>query len=262
MTPSRRAAGGRERTDALTAGARRAGLLRRVLASLLLLAPLLLPATLGPAVAEAREGPRQNSRAQESRGTPGEFDFYVLSLSWSPTYCEDQGRRASQEEQCSLARPYAFVVHGLWPQYERGFPRSCQVPPPYVPNPMVNSMLDLMPSRRLVIHEWKTHGTCSGLDAAGYFDLVRKAREKVVIPAEFHRLDAYQMIAPADLEAAFRAANPGLAPDMMAVDCDRRRLREVRICMSRDLAFRACPEVDTRACRVPKIVMPPVRGGN
>ncbi|MEP9352630.1 ribonuclease T2 [Xanthobacter sp. KR7-65] len=199
--------------------------------------------------------------AQE-RGEPGRFDFYVLSLSWSPTYCEDRGKRASDEAQCGIARPYAFVVHGLWPQYERGFPQSCQTPAPYVPNPLVNSMLDVMPSRRLVIHEWKTHGTCSGLGPQGYFDAVRQARAKVSIPDEFVQLADYRTVSPEEVEAAFRAANPGLEPGMIAVDCDRRRLREVRICMSRELGFQSCPDVDSRACRLPRMVMPPVRASH
>ena len=200
--------------------------------------------------------------AAGQRDVPGRFDFYVLSLSWSPTYCEDRGRDADRDPQCSRARPYAFVVHGLWPQYERGFPADCVYPAPYVPNDLVRSMLDVMPSKKLIIHEWRKHGTCSGLGARGYFDLVRRAKEKVAIPAEFTRLNSYRMVAPADLEAAFRAANPGLKPDMMSVDCDKRRLREVRICMNRDLSFRACAEVDRRACRLSKMAMPPVRGGN
>ena len=210
------------------------------------LALLLTLAAFGPAQAE---------------GQPGQFDFYVLSLSWSPTYCEDQGKRADSEPQCSLTRPYAFVVHGLWPQYERGFPQYCQNPPPYVPNPLVNSMLDVMPSRRLVIYEWKKHGTCSGLSPQAYFDQVRAAKAKVVIPAEFSRLDDYKMVAPQEVENAFRAANPGLEASMISVDCDRRRLREVRVCLSRDLAFQPCPEVERRSCRLSRMVMPPVRGG-
>ncbi|MDQ0504835.1 ribonuclease T2 [Xanthobacter agilis] len=191
---------------------------------------------------------------------PGRFDFYVLSLSWSPTYCEAQGTKAAGEPQCALTRPYAFVVHGLWPQHEQGYPEFCRSPAPYVPNPLVKSMLDIMPSKRLVIHEWKKHGTCSGLDAEGYFAAVRTAREKVVVPPEFAHLDDYRMVSPVDLEAAFRAANPGLQPDMISVDCDKRRLREVRVCLSRDLSFRACPEVDRRSCNLQKMVMPPVRG--
>ncbi|MFG1345919.1 ribonuclease T2 [Xanthobacter autotrophicus DSM 431] len=199
------------------------------------------------------------ARAQPG-GTPGQFDFYVLSLSWSPTYCEDKGDRAAREPQCSVERPYAFVVHGLWPQYERGFPRSCQVPAPYISNSLVRSMLDVMPSRGLVIHEWKTHGTCSGLAAEGYFAQVRAARDKVTVPEEFKRLYYYRTVSPADVEKAFLAANPGLTPDMMAVECDRRRLKEVRVCLSRDLSFRACPDVDRRACRLDRMVMPPMRG--
>ncbi|MCC2111314.1 MAG: hypothetical protein KDJ16_04705, partial [Hyphomicrobiales bacterium] len=60
--------------------------------------------------------------AQGSRGAPGDFDYYVLSLSWSPSYCEAEGD--PREPQCRKERPsrrYAFVVHGLWPQYERGW---------------------------------------------------------------------------------------------------------------------------------------------
>lgn len=210
------------------------------------------------AIGLGSEGAEAQSRTPAN--TPGAFDFYVLSLSWSPTYCEAGGARAAREPQCATARPYAFVVHGLWPQYERGFPQNCQLPPPYVSNAQVRAMLDIMPSKGLVIHEWKTHGTCSGLDAQGYFSAVRTARDKVVVPPEFSHMDDYRMVSPAALEAAFRAANPGLEPDMIAVDCDKRRLREVRICMNRDLTFRSCPEVDRRACRLDKMVMPPVRG--
>lgn len=190
---------------------------------------------------------------------PGAFDFYVLALSWSPTYCESGD---ASQEQCDRRRPFSFVVHGLWPQYERGFPERCQRPAPFVEKETIRGMMDIMPSWDLVLHQWRKHGTCSGLGAKGYFDLVRRAKEKVAIPTEFTRLNSYRMVAPADLEAAFRAANPGLKPDMMSVDCDRRRLREVRICMNRDLSFRACAEVDRRACRLPKMAMPPVRGGN
>ena len=191
---------------------------------------------------------------------PGRFDHYVLSLSWSPTYCETKGRNA-EPAQCARARPFAFVVHGLWPQFERGWPEDCQNPAPFVPEQTVRGMLELMPSRRLVIHEWRKHGTCSGLGPDAYFDKVRQARSAVVIPDQFARIDNYTMVSPNEVEAAFRAANPGLQPDMISVDCDGRRLTEVKICMTRQLVFTRCEEVDRRACRVQRIVMPPMRGG-
>ena len=110
--------------------------------------------------------------AQEQRQhQPGQFDFYVLALSWSPSFCEATAERGRNppREQCG-ARPYSFVVHGLWPQYERGFPSDCQVPAPRLDRNIMSSMLDMMPAPRLVYHEWDKHGTCSGLSARAYFD--------------------------------------------------------------------------------------------
>jgi ribonuclease T2 len=204
----------------------------------------------------------QRNRNFDHRNQPGNFDFYVLALSWSPSFCEssrerNQGR--SQLQQCN-GRPYSFVVHGLWPQHERGFPRDCQVPAPRLARSIVDTMLDLMPSQRLVFNQWDRHGTCSGLNGQQFFETVRKARETVQIPSKFQEISEYKMVTPDEVEEAFVAANPGLAHDAISVTCDSRRLSEVRICMSKDLNFRACPEVDRRSCRNDKVVMPPVRG--
>jgi len=197
--------------------------------------------------------------AQRQRGEPGKFDFYVLSLSWSPSFCETPAGSASQE-QCASGRPYAFVVHGLWPQYERGFPEDCQVPPPRLARTIVDAMLDLMPARKLVYHEWDKHGTCSGLDQRDYFDTVRKARGLVKIPAQFDHPRQPLSVAPGEVVDAFVKANPGLSSAGIAIDCDRTRLREVRVCMTRDLQFRDCGPSTARACRSDSLVMPPLRG--
>jgi ribonuclease T2 len=203
--------------------------------------------------------------AQDRRqNEPGRFDFYVLSLSWSPSYCAASAERApertAENPQCG-ARPYSFVVHGLWPQYDRGFPEFCQVPAPRLNRGIVSSMLDVMPSPRLVFHEWDRHGTCSGLSARAYFETIRKARAVVKIPAQYLELEAPLMVAPDEVEEAFVQANPGLTRAGIAVSCDTRRLSEVRICLTKDLGFRDCAEIDARACRRDKLAMPPVRGG-
>jgi ribonuclease T2 len=112
----------------------------------------------------------------QDRGEPGKFDFYVLSLSWSPSFCEAEAGKRGTEEQCRRGRPFAFVVHGLWPQHERGFPRACVRPAPWVPEPLIRNSLDLMPARALILHEWREHGTCSGLAPQAYFEAVRSAR--------------------------------------------------------------------------------------
>jgi len=109
-------------------------------------------AVLGVALVCAGGAQAQDERQNE----PGKFDFYVLSLSWSPSYCEASAERRPErrrpDPQCG-PRPYSFVVHGLWPQYENGFPEFCQVPAPRLNRDLVASMLDLMPSPRLVFHE-------------------------------------------------------------------------------------------------------------
>ncbi|WP_407148414.1 ribonuclease T2 family protein [Bradyrhizobium sp. ORS 86] len=203
--------------------------------------------------------------AQDRRqNAPGEFDFYVLSLSWSPSYCEAASERGNNgrgtQAQCG-GRPYSFVVHGLWPQYERGFPEYCQRPSPRLARGIMSSMLDLMPAPGLIYNEWDKHGTCSGLGERAYFETVRKARAAVKIPEEFLQLSEPKTISPDDLEAAFIKVNPGLSSSAIAVTCDSRRLSEVRICLSKDLQFRSCEEIDRRACRRDQVLMPPMRGG-
>ncbi|MET0722557.1 MAG: ribonuclease T2 [Tardiphaga sp.] len=201
--------------------------------------------------------------AQDRRqNAPGEFDFYVLALSWSPSFCEaaaERGNSGRSNAQCS--RPYSFVVHGLWPQYERGFPEYCQRPSPRLDRNIMTSMLDLMPAPGLIFNEWDKHGTCSGLGARAYFESIRKARAAVKIPEQFLDVSEPKTIAPSEIEEAFIKVNPGLSSSAISVICTSRRLSEVRICMSKDMQFRACEEIDRRACRRDEVVMPPVRGG-
>lgn len=205
----------------------------------------------GGAVAQVRQ-----------HGTPGQFDFYVLSLSWSPSYCEaaeDRTGGRTRDRQCS-GRPFAFVVHGFWPQYERGFPSDCQVPAPRLARAIVDDMLDIMPSPRLVFHEWDRHGTCSGLSPRAYFDLLRAAWAAVKIPPDYAQVDRPISVSPGQVAGAFLKANPQLARDAINVSCDGRRLTEVRICLTKQLGFRSCPEMARYSCRRDNVVMPAVRG--
>jgi ribonuclease T2 len=216
---------------------------------------LTVAALIAASPASARD-PRQNA--------PGEFDFYVLSLSWSPSYCqgreESGGGGRSQQIQCG-GRPFSFVVHGLWPQYERGYPEYCQHPSPRLARNIMRSMLDLMPAPGLIYNEWDKHGTCSGLGERAYFETIRKARAVVKIPDDYLQLSDTKTVAPSEIEDAFIKANPGLNASGIAVTCNRKRLSEVRICMTKELEFRDCPEIDKQACRLDQLTMPPVRGG-
>lgn len=212
---------------------------------------------LGPAFLSA-------AQAQDARqNAPGQFDFYVLALSWSPSFCEAEAERGNAERskiQCG-ERPFSFVVHGLWPQYDSGYPEYCQRQPEWVDRSTVSSMLGLMPAPGLVVNGWKKHGTCTGLKPRAYFETVRRARAAVKIPEELLQLAKPKMISPEELEADFIKANPGLTASAISVTCDTRRLSEVRICMSKDLQFRSCEENDRRTCKRDQVLMPPVRGG-
>src|SRR3981189_3282321 len=189
----------------------------RFLISLGLLASAVLAGIPAAGTASAQDR-RQNA--------PGEFDFYVLSLSWSPSFCEaasERGRRGRSQVQCG-GRPFSFVVHGLWPQYEHGFPDYCQRPSPRLDRNVMSSMLDLMPAPGLIFAQWDNHGTCSGLGARAYFETIRKARAAVKIPPEYLKLSEPKTVAPDEIENAFIKVNPGLSPSAIAVTCNRTRL--------------------------------------
>jgi ribonuclease T2 len=196
--------------------------------------------------------------------TAGKFDYYALVLSWSPSFCTTHG----DNPQCSLTtrrKPYSFVLHGLWPQYQKGWPQDCRLErPPFVPEPLINDMLDIMPARGLIVHEYKKHGTCSGLTPDGYFELARKLYTSIKIPARFQSPRDEQTVSPSELMSEFLQSNPDLKPNMIAVSCERggdNQLKEVHVCISRDGKPTACGrnEAQRKLCDAQTMSVPPVR---
>jgi ribonuclease T2 len=187
---------------------------------------------------------------------PGQFDFYVLSLSWSPGFCETIGAE-KHRRQCNAGSGLGFVVHGLWPQYESGFPSDCGPAGRSPSRIALDAAKGVYPDLNLARYEWRKHGTCSGRSPTDYFADVRRARDAVEIPPPFRSASDRQTWTPIDIERAFMASNPKLRPDMMAVSCRRGVLEEVRICFSRDLReFRACPQVSEGSCRARELRVP------
>jgi len=198
-------------------------------------------------------------RGAQPRGAsrPGDFDFYVLSLSWSPGFCATDSKSRSQ---CAAGANLGFVVHGLWPQYDHGFPSDCGPAGRYPSRAAVQSVDGLYPDEGLARYEWRKHGTCSGKSPTDYFADVRRAHDAIVIPKPFQEAKEQQSWVPIDIERAFIAANPRLRPGMLAVACRAGVLEEVRFCFSKDLReFQACPEVVRADCRGSNISVPPVR---
>lgn len=191
---------------------------------------------------------------RDARGENGKFDYYLIALSWSPAYCADQGGERN-DPQCAPGRKFAFVLHGLWPQYANGrWPQFCTDEPGLKD---VKTMLDIMPAPALVRHEWKKHGTCSGLNAEGYFALARKAFESVRIPSRFQAPKKHLLLAPAEVTREFQTANPGLPAEAVSVQCSANYLSEVRICVDKNL--KPIPCQGQRSCRAQEVRMPPVR---
>lgn len=195
----------------------------------------------------------------------GEFDYYTLVLSWSPTECitSSSGRK---DTQCARrdGKRFGFLLHGLWPQYAKGYPERCPVRRrPFVPDVVIDSVGDVMPRRGLVIHEYRTHGTCSGLRPAEYYRLARHLFRQIKIPRRYRNPFEAQFISPYQLKRELAALNPWLKPNMIAVTCTRhaKQLKGVRICFSKKGQPRACGqnEAQRKLCRAKRIRVPPVR---
>lgn len=218
-----------------------------------------------PALAQRAPWPSEYFDAPGPPNVAGEFDYYVLVLSWSPTYCMT-AERGRDEVQCARTDGlrFGFVLHGLWPQYEKGYPLRCRTRwRPVVPGPVIDSMLDVMPGKGLIIHEYRQHGTCSGLQPAQYFALARQLFNRIRIPERYLNPIDVQFISPKRLIGEFLRANPGLKPDMITIKCGDQlsRLHDVRFCVTKDGRPRSCSgsEGQRALCRADEMHVPPVR---
>ncbi|HWG18060.1 MAG TPA: hypothetical protein VN678_09370 [Acidobacteriaceae bacterium] len=190
--------------------------------------------------------PRRHSNNAAS-SLPGEFDFYLLNLSWSPEFCFHH----RDNPQCP-ARP-GFVVHGLWPQNGDGtYPEHCSdVPGPADPS----ADTDLQPTPSLVEHEWQAHGTCSGLSADAYFALIRRARAKVRIPAAFSGPTQPRSETPDAILDQFTQINTGFPRESFALSCGNNYLTAIEACFDKNLNPVGCENV--RSCRANSIRITP-----
>jgi len=185
-------------------------------------------------------------------GQPGQFDFYLLTLSWSPEFCH--GHPGAPE--CSQHR--GFMVHGLWPQFNNGaWPADCQTtqPAPTDTSPVANIMpQDILP------HEWEKHGTCSGLSGNDYFALIRKVFDSIQIPSQFAAPTRSFTIRPAALKDAFEKSNPGLADQDVAIQLNSGRyLNAVEFCLNKGSNPTPMPCANVKDVHGGTFIVPPVR---
>lgn len=212
---------------------------------LLLLLPLgcnQVPAQ--PSGALQQASPRQAPLPQAA--TPP-FDYYLLNLSWSPEFCATHRTAA----ECPQHR--AFTLHGLWPQNNNGaYPQNCSnAPGPADPS----QYSDLYPDPGLLQHEWKTHGTCSGLSPDAFFTLARQAVNSVAIPTQLTSLNHQASMPPSQILDLFSTSNPTFPRSSLALSCGNNYLTAVEVCMSKTLQPISCGSIPT--CRANTVRIPP-----
>jgi len=194
---------------------------------------------------------------RKPRAGAGKFDYFALALSWAPEFCATSGGTKDVRE-CGTGRKVGFVVHGLWPEANTGRgPESCGTASP-VGQSIVQAMLDYIPSASLIQHEWKTHGTCSGMSQADFFAAVRKTRDAIVIPEAFRAPSDPATLAPAEVEEKFAAANPNFPRDAFRATCSGKVMSGIRACFSKDLSPQACTSAAGQ-CSASSVTVLPVR---
>ncbi|MDQ2089821.1 ribonuclease T2 [Marimonas arenosa] len=188
----------------------------------------------------------------------GEFDYWVMALSWSPNWCAIEGD-ARGSSQCDASRDFGWTLHGLWPQYHRGWPAFCPTAEPQPRRSLTNAMADIMGTSGLAWYQWKKHGVCSGLSAPEYYEVSRQAFESFNRPEIFRKLHKPVKLPATVVEEAFLKANPGLEPDMITITCKQGRIQEARICLSKSLKPVPCGRDTVNDCRMKDALFDPVR---
>lgn len=188
----------------------------------------------------------------------GDFDYYVMALSWSSAWCALEGDDRG-DPQCDAGRGLTFVLHGLWPQYEDGWPSFCRTVERDPPRSLTDAQADVFGGAGAAFYQWKKHGRCSGLSAPAFYDLARRAFGSVKVPPVLAEVDRDLKVPASVIEGAFLETNPGLARDQVTVTCRAGRIQEVRICLTPELTPRRCGADVLRDCTLTDAVLEAVR---
>ena len=178
----------------------------------------------------------------------GDFDYYVMALSWTPSWCELEGDDRNSP-QCDDDKGFGFTLHGLWPQYESGWPSYCRTSERDPSRTQTQAMADIMGTGGLAWYQWKKHGRCAGLSADEFFESARTAYTNVTRPEILRSLRQEMTLPPSVIEDAFLELNEGIDPDGLTVTCKGGMIQEVRICLTKDLVPRICGTDVIRDCQ-------------
>lgn len=194
----------------------------------------------------------------KAQNVAGEFDYYVMALSWSPNWCALEGDSRGSP-QCDDDADFGWVLHGLWPQFENGWPADCRHTFRNPSRRDTTAMADLFGSSGSAWHQWNKHGSCSGLSPDDFYALAREAYGRITRPAVLRDLDRPVTLPASLIEDAFMRDNDGLDPDEITITCRSGRIQEARICLTRDLELRDCGSDVIRDCSLDDALFDPVR---
>ena len=197
------------------------------------------------------------AQAQEIKSPPGQFDYYVLNMSWAPAFCDAMKtltpaeRAAASPDELQCETPHAFVLHGLWTQNNDGtYPGYCaERPGPLHPE----RNLDMTPNIALLRHEWAKHGTCTTLSPEAFFATARQAYTSVTVPPQMKRMEHDASMQPAEILSLFYRANPAFSQGSFVLSCNNGQLTAVEACFDREVQPMAC--VNLKSCEAETITV-------
>jgi ribonuclease T2 len=198
--------------------------------------------------ATGNERRRDQQHGGARSAAPGQFDYYLFTLSWSPEFC------SSHPDKPECGSGARFVVHGMWPENNDGsYPEECS-DAPGPSNPAQYS--DLYPDQGLLQHEWQTHGTCSGMSADAYFNAMRHLWQSVKIPEPLADVSSSISLTPDQIITGFVQANHGTSTANYTVGCGNNFLTQVQLCVDKNMHPVACEGVRICGANVVKITPP------
>lgn len=193
----------------------------------------------------------------------GDFDYYILALSWQPAFCETKQYKpecASQNNGRFDATN--FVLHGLWPNQNDDPSHTfaycgqsndiintdkasdwCELPDLPLSTAVESDLNIFMPGAESCLdhHEWYKHGTCAGMSADAYFALSNGLVASFAQTA-FNQYVASQIgseVSRNDLLNRFEDEFGAGSDDYLSLRCDEVNgtslLSEIRLALKQDL---------------------------
>lgn len=195
---------------------------------------LLLLATLSACV------PPALTQAASSAST-GTGSGWVAEFIWSPEYCSKH--RDSGEVQC--LQGHGFVLHEMRRVVDGRVAADCE-DGAALSEAMLDQMAAFTRNRVQTLNTWRRHGRCSGLSETAYAAYAEYVDRRIIWPSAYAASAPEWQGSADELVAAVIADNPVLKPETVALQCRRRYLESINLCLDErfEWSATACPLPD------------------